>query len=960
MSSEVIAARLGRVGGGWAAGLCVALALCLPPLAMAAPTSKAPASGSKAAAAPDTGKASNPLSGPGWRVAPRPSWVVDAPDLPAVPQADLSYQPQAKQRFLLSNVQANYQLPKSQYYTQTRVTSTEPAGLTQIAQQQLSFNPAFQQVLLHDLAVWRDGRREDRLKSARIELLRRERRLEQSIIDGTQTLSIVLSDVRVNDIVEVAYTTEGMNPIYEGRIATGFLLGESIPTDRVFARLLAPASKPLQSKFLAVDGLEPVKRVDGGSQVWTLSRSKVAPVEPESAVPPWFKAYPSWQLSEWTDWPDVQRWAAGLFKGDEAAPKARLQAQIQTLLASGLSGEALANEAIRFVQDDIRYFSTSLGESSHRPKPAEQTLEQRMGDCKDKVVLLNALLDGLGFEARPALVSTYRLKGLTQFLPGPEQFDHVITQLKVGGKAFYVDATVSGQGTRMDTRGVLDYGVVLVAGEKNGLTSLPLPQSRLDHLLYEQHWDFSEPGKPVSLRAVMQAKGLTAERMRAVVASGQLKGMAESFSNALIRVYPQGLRVVGEPTLEDDRPSNVIKLTVLLEHPDWRDYEKGALKADFGAPELAEFVAAPKEAQRKMPMMLDTTRLVDSKIILTLPKVLKLSNLKPFELQDEHLRYSHRWSVEGKQLLMVRTMERKASEVAPAQFSAYRDITQKVRGNLGSAVRIPMVDFDVLKPGQITAIESTLKEQRQREDELTRMVVRFRLENQVHTASLLSVAAGSGLQATVLTERALNHNLLGEHAKGLSDANQALAIDAKLDDAKDAKAAALLGTNRWDEAKPIYEALRGGSLKGGALKYLGSIAVLEGRGKDAEAVLKEALEGGADRDFTILWLALATEQTGGKAADALAPFLSQLDAQAWPSTLVRWAAGQLSDSELLAKAKADARQARLQLSEAYFYIGLRQHLQGNFAAAKQQWRQCLEQGAVMYREHTFAQQMLAR
>ena len=69
-----------------------------------------------------------------------------------------------------------------------------------------------------------------------------------------------------------------------------------------------------------------------------------------------------------------------------------------------------------------------MGRGSHEPQQPAVVLAQRYGDCKDKALLLAALLRELGVEAYPALVNTKLRQRLDDYLPSPFLFDHVITR----------------------------------------------------------------------------------------------------------------------------------------------------------------------------------------------------------------------------------------------------------------------------------------------------------------------------------------------------------------------------------------------------------------------------------------------------------------------------------------------------------------------------------------------------
>ena len=72
------------------------------------------------------------------------------------------------------------------------------------------------------------------------------------------------------------------------------------------------------------------------------------------------------------------------------------------------SNEERVVAALEFVQSEIRYFSVSLGENSHRPASPDIVLKRRYGDCKDKSLLLMTLLDELKIPSKVVLLTHIR------------------------------------------------------------------------------------------------------------------------------------------------------------------------------------------------------------------------------------------------------------------------------------------------------------------------------------------------------------------------------------------------------------------------------------------------------------------------------------------------------------------------------------------------------------------------
>lgn len=104
----------------------------------------------------------------------------------------------------------------------------------------------------------------------------------------------------------------------------------------------------------------------------------------------------------------------------------------------------MATALLRFVQSKIRYMGIELGSSSYIPNAPRTILQRRFSDCEDKTVLLISLLRAIGISAHPVLVNTDKTAFLHNTLPGLTQFDHVITQLTMSGKTYWVDPTITG------------------------------------------------------------------------------------------------------------------------------------------------------------------------------------------------------------------------------------------------------------------------------------------------------------------------------------------------------------------------------------------------------------------------------------------------------------------------------------------------------------------------------------
>jgi lipoprotein NlpI/transglutaminase-like putative cysteine protease len=939
-------------------------------LSLAAPLGRAQAQTPPAKAAPakSSTRTGYPVvpAGAGYRFGPAPAWVKPLPESSA--SATKPAAPGAKaRREALVDIQTQL-APRSATATWIHLqhVALDTSTLREVSEPQISFNPAYQQLVIHQLGVIRDGRREDRLKDARIELMRREQQLERQMIDGVRTALVVLRDVRVGDVVDVAYTLQGENPIFEGRFAALLPVAGDVPIDRLHVRIEGPAERRLQVRGIATE-LQPERFEEGGRQVLRIWREQVAPVVEESATPPWFKVYPALHFSEYASWADVNQWARGLFAPEPA--NAALAERIAAIKAEGGTPEQQAAAALRFVQDEVRYFSASLGESSHRPKPASRTLAERLGDCKDKVVLLNALLSGLGLDARPVLVSVQRNRGVPNFLPSHDVFDHVISRVQIGEQAYYLDPTLNGQGLSLDKRGYFPYGAGLVIGPgTEAPVAIVPPAFAVDALSFRQDWDLSDLKQPARLRTSFKAAGLAAERWRAMVAQAGSDRLAESIGGQYVKAVP-GLVSVGTPELLDDRAANEIELRLSFEHPAPGQYQRGMLELELPAIELADAMALPPEARRRQPFMLDGARHMELRVAVTGPRPFSAQPPAPQQVSDKHFSFQARVENQGGSLVALSRYERRADEVLPADLDTYRERIGRARQLSGSRARLALIDFrDKGLDSQFTAIDRRLARfSAGRPDALLQILQANEVTRLAGSQLLAQLDPASRLAARVLAERAQAANLLGDFAAGLVDAEAALQAQPPAEEAAaalEAKGVALVGLARPAEALAAFQ--RQGELDSsnppGA--WLGTAHFMLGDYALAEAALRDsaASASGEARHFTLLWLYLAAERQGGRGKAAIADEVANVDTgrDEWGGQLLRYLGGALDRDALLKAAKAKPEQERLRLAEAYFFIGQQLAAQGKRGEALPWFERTVATQAVPYREFTLAQWELKR
>ncbi len=165
-------------------------------------------------------------------------------------------------------------------------------------------------------------------------------------------------------------------------------------------------------------------RHNAGMTIYSWILRNVPPAPQDRAQPP---APPLLQYSTLPDWEQVARWYAKIAQG-MARPDGAIRSRVQTLTAGLKDPEAVAKTLYNYVSTQYRYVSLSLGAGAYRPHAAAVTFGRQYGDCKDKAVLLLAMLRAAGLDGR--LVLVHADEDLPA-LPSISQLNHVIVQARL-------------------------------------------------------------------------------------------------------------------------------------------------------------------------------------------------------------------------------------------------------------------------------------------------------------------------------------------------------------------------------------------------------------------------------------------------------------------------------------------------------------------------------------------------
>jgi hypothetical protein len=287
------------------------------------------------------------------RGAPVPKWASPLADIPRTERTDPVVMRLNETQGLVGAA------PATLYNRAIQVNDSTALGV--IGQYAINYFAQYQKLALHRVVILRGNELLDRTASVSIRPLQRETDIDSGMLGGATTVQLLLDDVRIGDTLWISYTIDGENPVLGKRWSGSFTWDGAGPIELRRITVLHPRNRPLAWRQLGdfhTEQLAPQIDQVGDMQRIRFEGRALEPVEGEPSVPPEYLSARLLQLTEYEDWNGVARWAEGLFPKVEAS--AALKALAKQFAGAG-DAEARAGAALHWVQNEIRYFTVSIG-----------------------------------------------------------------------------------------------------------------------------------------------------------------------------------------------------------------------------------------------------------------------------------------------------------------------------------------------------------------------------------------------------------------------------------------------------------------------------------------------------------------------------------------------------------------------------------------------------------------------
>jgi len=269
---------------------------------------------------------------------------------------------------------------------------------------------------------------------------------DPGVFRDTRELQAPLPAVQVGALVETLVHLEHKEPFFAEGESRRHWLAMTVPVRRSRTILDTPEGLELRIETGGFDGEPEVLREEDPAGARVRRIWEVNDLEPVLSVDPGLPSdvpmAPYVAFGTGTSWAELARDYSRIVD-EQIAASAEHAAELAAFAGDGedlTSQWERMQQLIASLHGQVRYTGVQFGDAGIVPRAPHETLDRRFGDCKDKAVLLTALLRREGIPAYLALLNTGPGPEALPELPGLGLFDHAIVYVP-GGSPLWIDAT---------------------------------------------------------------------------------------------------------------------------------------------------------------------------------------------------------------------------------------------------------------------------------------------------------------------------------------------------------------------------------------------------------------------------------------------------------------------------------------------------------------------------------------
>jgi len=228
---------------------------------------------------------------------------------------------------------------------------------------------------------------------------------------GGGSFTVDLPPLVAGDIVDLEWRHDDLRPSIFGTyfgLDAGFSPDPRLAVRESEVIVLARPGVDLTQHITGLEELASAVRFEeralpDGTVERTWRLAGIEPRRAEALEPPAIEWQPRVQASTYADWNEFGRWWWNLIR-EELSVSPEMQTKVAELTAGLTTPLEKLRAVYDFIVTDIRYNAWEFGINGYRPYSAPVIFSRRFGDCKDKAILMRAMLGEVGIEAWPVII----------------------------------------------------------------------------------------------------------------------------------------------------------------------------------------------------------------------------------------------------------------------------------------------------------------------------------------------------------------------------------------------------------------------------------------------------------------------------------------------------------------------------------------------------------------------------
>lgn len=588
----------------------------------------------------------------------------------------------AEQGTLLLLFDQQVNTTKKTIYYKFATKITDNSGIQNASTISVAFDPSYQKLRFHFINIIRDGKVIDKLDISNFQTIRRELNADNYLYDGSLSAIMNLSDVRMGDIIEYSYSIEGFNPIHKGKFSTTFHLNDYSSVGIINVDIIS--NKKINYKLFN-NAIAPSVSTQNNLHRYNWNVITPEKVEWEENTPSWKIIQDMVVISDYNSWEEVVNWGLNLYKVNESL-SSQLKVKIKDIKSTYENEGDQIKATLDFVQNEVRYLGLEYGIGAYKPYSPNKVFEQRFGDCKDKSLLVIAMLREMGIKAYPMLINTYLKHTIKEFLPSPIFFDHCVVKVVDKDKtAHWYDPTITNQGGSFRNTYFPNYAYGLVLNEENNDFDSIQPSTN-NRVETSEEYTLDTIGGGAKLKVYTVYYSSEADNMRRYFKSNSIKTITKEYENFYSN-YFNYVSSTKEPKIHDNIAENEIKVYEEYQIDSlWTPMvdKKGYIAATFVPSSLTGVLYTPTKLKRQneFDIVYPVTKYHDIKI--NLPEPWNLTN-DFVSVNSSSFYYDWRAAYNRKtnQVEVSHILETKKSYITPTELSKYKKDLNQIDQSFG-------------------------------------------------------------------------------------------------------------------------------------------------------------------------------------------------------------------------------------------------------------------------------------